>query len=135
MVAVNNDSYELNTHYGEATQLPHLNNLEKANSMQNLSVRSNTTNTSVSNATSGSTSSKNFRKKLLNKPLKTLANQSNIRPLPQEDDVQQDNNYYQENTNVSSNIQNDDRYLTPVQMQNSSYISQQQRPKYNEATV
>jgi hypothetical protein len=128
MVAVHNDTYELTTHYGGATQLP---NLEKSNSMQNLSVRSNTTNTSSSNVTGGSTASKNFRKKLLNKPLKTLTNQSNIRPLPQVDDEEQDNNYYQENTN----IQNDDRYLTPVQMQNGSYISQQQRPKYNEATV
>ena len=137
MIGIQNDTYGLHIPNGDTTQLPYLNNVEKSVSMHNLSVQSNSTNTSSSNATGGSAGSKNFRKKLLNKQLKTLANQNDIINLAQADQEQDDNSYYQENINEFSNLQNDDRYLTPVQIQNGSYSSQQQqfRPKYNEATV
>ena len=81
----------------------------------------NLSNVSDSTNTSGSTNGpKNFRKKLLNKPLKQLTNQNEVKnlstfqPAPAQID--------------------DDTYLMPVDNQNENG-SQQQRPKYNEATV
>lgn len=101
---------------GEPNHLPYIHNVEKSASIHNLSYESNSTNTS---STGGGT--KNFRKKLLTKQLKTLTNQNevkNVEPVLQSYADQEDRFY---ETNEMDNIQNDDnRYLKPAQFQNGN---------------